>query len=217
MNPFAKFPALVRELGLVNPRILHVGSHKGEEMPFYREVSDSIVLVEPIPELAASLSEAHPTATVVNAAVSPLWGTLKFYVMKPTNVSTLVTPRLGDRVERTIDVDALTPQMLLDDHYGDDAPEVLVIDAQGLELSILSHFELPDEKIPLVITETCTVRDPTMASHYDDVVELMTHLGYEIVAEWKRDLVGVNRFARGVTDDTKKGEFIIDVAFHREF
>ncbi|MEV4672168.1 FkbM family methyltransferase [Actinomadura sp. NPDC049382] len=213
-NVFHAFPALLDRLDVEPRALIHVGAHHGEELPFYQAAGfaqDQVTLVEPNPAAASLLRTSFPRARVVECACSDEPGDAVLHVMHRTNVSTLVTPDRRDRVTRTVrvkvrvlaEIQAETPA----------PPNVVVIDAQGLELAVLRGADLA--AVDLVVVETCTVLDRTMASGYGDVSAFMADAGFVEADRWTRDLDWVSRWARGRRQRPTGGE-IRDVVFARE-
>ena len=140
---------------------------------------------------------------------TPGWGVL--HLMRRTNVSTLVTPSRRDRVTGSVRVPVHTLAHVQAD-LAPGPPNVAVIDAQGLELAVLKGADLA--LLDLVIVETCTVPDRTMASPYGDVSAFMASAGFFEVDRWVRDQDWVSKWARGRPHRT--GGEIRDVVFARE-
>jgi FkbM family methyltransferase len=208
-NVFQAFPALIARLGFTPGHLVHVGAHEGQEMPYYREAGiKRITLVEPIPELAAQLRADHPDSTVVEAACGPAAAHANLHIMQKTNLSTLAAPRRGDRVDHVIAVNVRR----LDDIAPD--ADAAVIDAQGMELDVLAAAPWPS--LRLVIVETSTIHDPTMASSYSTVAALMAGQGFIEADRWVRDYDMVNRWGRGDYGQRATGGEIRDVAFIKE-
>jgi FkbM family methyltransferase len=206
LNVFSKFPEMMAHVGVPAKHLVHVGAHVGQEMPYYHQVGfEQITLVEPIPALAAKLRVLFNDVRVVECACASEPGTRDLHIMNITNLSTLVEPTEVDRVEHTIQVEARRL-----DEVAPDA-NVIVVDAQGLELDVLESADL--SAVELAVVETCTVRDETMAAYYDDVLAYMTQHGFTEVDRWVRDYAWVAKWGRG-TRPTEDGE-IRDVVFHR--
>lgn len=207
MNVFRNFPALVASLGIDPRHIVHCGAHLGEEVVWYLEAGfRRITLIEPIPDLAAKLRADHRDAEVVECACSDAPGDAVLHLMRRTNMSTLLPPARGDRTAGSIRVSVRR----LDDVAPD--ANVAVIDAQGLELAVLRGANLA--ALDLVVVETCTVPDRTMAAGYDDVVAFMTGRGFALVDYWARDYGFVHRWARGRATQ-QQGE-VRDLIFAKE-
>lgn len=189
MNVFKSFSEVVARLGIEPRHIVHVGAHEGQEVIYYRQSNfQKITLVEPIPELASRLRETYSDVEVVECACADTQARMKLHVTHPTNMSTLITPQPHDRVQRTIEVDVR--------RLFDVAPtaNVAVVDAQGAELQVLRGTDL--STLDLLIVETCTVDDPTVAAHYDDVVRYVFRYGLIEDTSWIRDYARVINWAR---------------------
>lgn len=211
---FTAFPALIERLGVEPRGLVHVGAHEGEEVPHYGAAGfeqDRLTLVEPHPELAERLHERFPSARVLPyaCAAAPGWGVL--HVMRRTNVSTLVAPDRRDRVTGSVRVPVHTLAHVQAD-LAPGPPNVAVIDAQGLELAVLQGADLAP--LELVVVETCTVPDRTLASPYGDVAVFMADAGFAEVDRWTRDQDWVSKWARGRPHRT--GGEIRDVIYLRE-
>lgn len=206
-NVMRALPALLKELAWTPQHLVHVGAHEGQEMPFYREAGiGQITLVEPIPALAARLHSEHPDTVVHECACGSKPGREQLHIMARTNLSTLAPPQDIDRVADTIDVDVRRLDEI--------APtaDAAVIDAQGRELDVLAAAPWPS--LSLLIVETCTVDDPTMASPYTDVANLAASHGFTEVARWVRDYDWVAEWGRGRGLAPRRGE-VRDVVFYR--
>ncbi|WP_129307994.1 FkbM family methyltransferase [Streptomyces sp. L2] len=207
-NVMRALPALLQQLGWTPQHLVHVGAHEGQEMPFYREAGiPRITLVEPIPALAARLHREHPQAIVHECACARTPGRARLHVMARTNLSTLAAPQRGDRLADTIDVEVRR----LDDLAPD--ADAAVIDAQGRELDVLSAA--PWDSLRMVIVETCTVDDATMAAPYGETSAVMAERGFFEVDRWVRDYDWLNRWARGPGQAPRGGE-VRDVVFYRQ-
>lgn len=207
-NVMRALPALLKTIGYTPTELVHVGAHEGQEVAIYRDAGiPNITLVEPIPELAARLRDEYPDAIVHECACGGETGREQLHVMARSNLSTLQAPQRGDRVAKSIEVDVCR----LDDLAP--SADAVVIDAQGRELSVL--VAAPWKTLRLVIVETCTVDDPTMAAPYDNVVSFMGTHGFREVDRWVRDYDWLNRWARGPGQARRGGE-VRDVVFYRE-
>ncbi|MEU3281781.1 FkbM family methyltransferase [Streptomyces antibioticus] len=211
-NPFEALPSLLAGLGLDVQHVLHVGAHLGEEVPFYRQAGiGAFTLVEPSPFAAGRLRESFPEATVVEAACGarPGRGTLSVNVIRTS--SSLAEPHPGDRILSTVAVDVTTVAEI--------APpdaDMLVVDAQGLELDVLKGAGDRLAGFDLVVCETCTVPDRTMAAPHDEVVAFMAAAGFVVVAVWERDYQDIARWVRGAAVPGRDDARVCDVVFVRE-
>jgi FkbM family methyltransferase len=203
---FVDFPRLIDHLDIDPRHLIHVGAHKGEEMPFYTEAAvERITLVEPIPELAAELRSEFPYADVVQAACGSQPGKQTLSVMSRTNLSTLGKPGPLDTVASTIEVEVVTLASIQGD------ANIAVIDAQGLEVDVLNSGDV--RMFDLVIVETCSVDDPTIAATDRSVVQVMAASGFTEVHRWNRDYQWISRWGRGPAGSKVPRGVVSDVAF----
>lgn len=207
---FVDFQNLLQKLRVDPTHIIHVGAHRGEEVQFYKDSgAGRITLVEPIPELAELLRDRYEedeTVTIIESACGPAPTTATLSIMQKTNLSTLVEPQSSDRLDRIIEVSVVR----LDSIQGD--ANVAVIDAQGLEIQVLSAADM--SKFDLVIAECCTKDDPTIAAGYDAMVEFMASVGFREVNKWSRDYQWINKWSRGTMARFHRGGgAVYDAAF----
>lgn len=207
-NVMRALPALLGGLGWRPEHLVHVGAHEGQEMPFYRQAGiPRVTLVEPIPWLAKRLHHEYEDAVVHQCACGGAPGREQLSIMARTNLSTLAQSQRLDRVTKTIDVDVRRLDELTPD------ADAAVIDAQGREMDVLAAA--PWGSLRMVIVETCTVDDPTMAAPYDEVCAFMAGRGFTEVDRWVRDYDWVSKWGRGPGLAPRGGE-VRDVVFYRE-
>lgn len=200
-----KLPALLERLGVKPRHVVHVGAHDGEEVPFYEMAKFSkITLIEPLPSKAQSLKMKWPHANVIEAAAGEKSSaSVPFHVMPVTNMSTLVTG--SDLPSTTIPVKMIRLKDVAK------SANVAVIDVQGSELSVLKGADL--SRYDIVMVETSTVIDPTMAATYQEVTDYMSQHDFEVVEYWVRDYQWVAKWGRGRSHATP-GE-VRDVIYRR--
>ncbi|MCM1972320.1 FkbM family methyltransferase [Streptomyces sp. G1] len=211
-NVFEALPSLLSELGLDVRHVLHVGAHLGEEVPYYRQAGiGRFTLVEPSPFAAGRLRKTYREATVIEAAcgAEPGRGVLSVNVIRTS--STLAEPHPGDRILNSVPVQVRTVAELAPD----DA-DMLVVDAQGLELDVLKGAGDRLAGFRVVVCETCTVPDPTMASPHDQVVDYMTRRGFTVAALWPRSYQEISWWVRGGPGASTPEDRVYDVVFVQE-
>src|SRR5690606_19372172 len=136
---------------------------------------------------------------VIEAAVGSREGVLPFYVMHPSNVSTLEKPGPGDRVERTVNVPVYRLSTVLDNL--DPHPNILIVDAQGRELDVLKRGR--HSGFHMVVSETSTVQDRVMLSDYADVVRYIEDQGFEDVTHVSRTYDEDIGYGRGTSSNVQ--------------
>jgi FkbM family methyltransferase len=185
----AAFPRLLARLGVEARHVVHVGAHDGEEMPYYESAKfEKITLVEPDPALAHQLRAKWPYVEVIEAAVGlRKHDAVPLYVMPVSNMNTVIATGL-DAPKSIVNVKMVRLRDIAKD------ANVAVIDVQGAELDVLKGADLT--RFDLVLVETSTVPDTTMASTYSDVTDYMISQGYEVVEYWTRDYQWVAKWGR---------------------
>lgn len=208
-NVFDRLPPLLSRLGLEVRHVLHVGAHLGEEVPFYRQAGiSSFTLVEPSPVAAGRLREIHPQATVIEAACGarPGRGTLSVNVIRTS--STLAEPHPHDRILSSVPVEVTTVAAIAPD----DA-DMLVVDAQGLELEVLKGAGGRLAGFQVVVCETCTLEDRTMAAPHQAVVDFMGGAGFAVAEVWERSYEEISWYVRGGPGAGTSYDRVNDVVF----
>lgn len=181
-------PALLARLGVDPRHVVHVGAHDGEEMPYYRSAGfRKITLIEPTPELAKRLRMKWPESDVevIEAAAGAKAGRATLNLMSVSNMNSVKEGR--DAPRGTVPVKMVKLASVATD------ANVAVIDVQGAELDVLKGADL--SRYDVVMVETCTVPDPTMASGYDEVTAHMEANGFEVLEYWTRDYQKMVRWA----------------------
>ncbi|MFJ2004807.1 FkbM family methyltransferase [Streptomyces chartreusis] len=209
LNVFEALPSLLSGLGLDVRHVLHVGAHLGEEMHYYRQAGiGAFTLVEPHPRAAERLRETFRDATVIEAACAaqPGQGTLSVNAIRTS--SSLAEPHPDDRILSTIPVQVTTVGAIAPD----DA-DMLVVDAQGLELDVLKGAGARLAGFQVVVCETCTVPDRTMAAPHKDVVNFMADAGFGVAALWERSYQEISWYVRGGPGDSTLSDRVYDVVF----
>lgn len=222
-NVFQGFPHLMAALSVEPRHVLHIGAHRGEEFPFYKQAGiRRVTFVEANPELARDLGEQFARLQDPDIEVEVLYaaaGTATerplLTIMKRTNLSTLAQPQKHDDIVEQVRVDAVRvdeiqrwPRML--------GVNILVVDVQGMELDVLASADLAT--LDLVIAECSTVPDPSMAVTYDELDDYMTDKGFTEVHKWHRDYQWINRWGRGTKarHASRLQGSVYDVAYVRD-
>jgi FkbM family methyltransferase len=178
-------PSLLPVLRIEPRGVVQVGAHRGEEVGLFRQMGfDPIVLVEPIPGLAATLREI-PDVIVIEGACGSETGQRTFNITERTKYSSLYSPT-RKAVELRIGVDVLR---LAD--VGDERVNVAVVDVQGAELDVIAGAPL--DQLDLILLETHTKVMYEGAPLHDQVVAAMRNLGWRVVTEYWHDPKGKTR------------------------
>lgn len=147
------------------------------------------VLVDANPVLAKELTEKRPGDKVVNRCISDVPGTkLDFYIMSGDGLSTVdyeaaqgfirENPSLS--IERTESVESITIDELISEYFPDKAPELMNIDVEGMEMTILKSIDFTKFRPMMIICEMIGYRNGLTVGEKDqDILSFMKSAGYE--------------------------------------
>jgi len=178
---FNLLPEALAELGIEPKGIIHVGAHKGEEVPIYLKCGfDEITLVEPDPVNAQFMRDEFPQAIVWQNAVAAETGTATFYRSVDTVFSGL-KPDAGKPSTESFEVNTLplsTVQASL-------PANVVVIDTQGTEMDVLGTMDF--DGVDLIIVETQDLSREMYAAYWPDIVDAMSKVGFIPGIRWEHE------------------------------
>lgn len=179
---FARLPIVLRDLDITAGSVCHVGAHHGEEVDVYTQCGfDPIILVEPDPGQVAELRRRfadREDVDIIEAACGTEPGRGRLYRTHRSVGSTLAPSLAEPTVGAPVPVDVVR----LPEIQG--GANVLVIDTQGSELSVLSTADLT--RVDLVVVETSR-RPGDTAAYYPDAVALMDARDFAVYEEWVHD------------------------------
>jgi len=185
---FRWLPEFMREHNIPAHGVLHIGGHKGEEVPTYIECGFAhIVVVEPDPKLAAHIVQKYgnsPGYFVVDqcaavSADSTASAQIPFYVADRSFGSSTDKNVMLDNIIAEILVPAAPITYLQMKYFHN----VLVIDTQGTEEEILKSAFL--NNLDLVIVETGDPGTGVPACDFDRAIEIMDGNGFELSERWR--------------------------------
>ena len=175
------------------PLVLHVGAHKGEEVPVYIEYGfEKIQLIEANPELSYYLIkkfESFKNITVDNYAISNRRGKIEFIIHRTKkgsveSSSILKLKKLGEFVptfdsNNTITVDSET----LDNFYKKNfitkqKVNLLVLDIQGAEFMVLQSAKKMLETTEAIICEVNLIETYENCHLEDEISDFLESQGF---------------------------------------
>lgn len=191
---FDLLPEALAELGIEARDVLHVGAHRGEEVPIYAKCGfEQVTLVEPDPVNAEFLRTEFPDAVVVESACGEREGVATLH---RAGVFAGLAPDPSHPAQDWVNV-AVGP---LRDIQADHPANVLVVDTQGSELEVLGTADLSG--VDLVIVETQELRRGLYAAFWPDAVEAMGKVGFVPAIRWEHEAHFADTlFVRGPADD----------------
>ena len=176
-------PGACRYLDLGANHAVHLSNTYG----FYREGASG-VLVDANPVLTQELSERRPRDIVLNRCLSDQPGVkLPFYVMNGDGLSTMdheaalsfIRENPALKIERTVEVDSITIDEIIREHFADKAPEIMNIDVEGMELTILKMIDFAKFRPLLIICEMIEYKNGlTVGEKNAEILAFMEQAGY---------------------------------------
>jgi FkbM family methyltransferase len=178
---FDLLPDALADLGVPATGVIHVGAHRGEEVPIYRKCGfEQITLVEPDPDNAAFLRDEFPDCAVIECAVGTEQGSATLHRADNTVFSGL-KPDAGQPTIGSVEV-AVRP---LRDIQAEHPANVLVVDTQGTELEVLASADLTG--VDLVVVETQELSRKMYAAFWPDAVEELGKAGFIPAIRWEHE------------------------------
>ncbi len=172
-------PAFIAEHRIDPHGVLHIGAHRGEEVPAYRLIGFAhITLVEPDAGIAMQLQGDHPDIEVLSLAVTSGAPGMRAWDRKANSHQSRLLPPNVTPWEQRVWVFATT----LDVVHGKVPIEtnVLVVDTSGDELDVLFSGVLTGFDLIVVETDDAGVyASPTSA-----VRSYLAAQGFEPVQRW---------------------------------
>lgn len=147
------------------------------------------VLLEANPELAKELSEQRPDDIVINKCLSEKSGEkLDFYIMNGDGLSSadfeavqgFIKENPDLKIERTISVDSITINEITAKYFPEKAPDILNVDIEGMELTVLKMTDFEKFRPLVVICEMIEYKNGlTVGQKNQEIIDFMHGNDYE--------------------------------------
>jgi FkbM family methyltransferase len=147
------------------------------------------VLVEPNPTLCRSLRDTRPRDTVLNIGVGFKDEDVADYYMisgsggetlntfSKDQVDRIITDSKGERhVEKILKMPLVNINKIMEEHFRD-APSIVSIDTEGLDLEILKSLDFERYRPPILCAETLVLNSTKMESR---ILDLMQSKNYSV-------------------------------------
>jgi FkbM family methyltransferase len=149
------------------------------------------VLVEPDPELMASIRTVRPHDVCIEAGVGVQAATTaQFFVMSTRTLNTFSEDEakryeaMGtQRIEKVLSVPLVTLDHILADRFGDREPILMSIDIEGLDFEVLSTLNLKKYRPPIVCIETLKYSETREETKDARIAQLMSENGYFVYGD----------------------------------
>lgn len=208
----ARYPALHRACDILvgqggMPTFLQIGAHDGvlndDVSPLVRRYGLSGVVVEPVPAYFATLREVYarlPQVVCVQAAVHPTLTQAEIFFVRPECATiawhhglasfdrqNILSHGLDSGAVDSVVVPCLSVDRLIQEHFRDAAPDILVVDTEGFDAEVLSMVD--------------------WAAHRPRFVQFeRKHLPASVQADWAAKLRGMGYRLSWTYDDCMAGQ-----------
>jgi FkbM family methyltransferase len=185
---------IAKAMQIDNLTYLDIGAHHPTQFSntylFYKRGFQG-VLVEPDPELMASIRIARPRDVCIEAGVGVQAATTaQFFVMSTRTLNTFSEDEakryeaMGtQRIEKVLSLPLITLDHILADHFGDKEPTLLSIDIEGLDFEVLSTLDLKKCRPPIICIETLEYSETRDGAKDTRIAQLMSDNGYFFYAD----------------------------------
>lgn len=146
------------------------------------------VLLEANPELAMELVEKRPEDIVINKCLAEKSGeTLDFYILNGDGLSTcdfnavqnFIKENSALEVTRKITIDSITINEIIDRYFPENAPDIMNIDIEGMELAILKMTDFEKFRPLVIICEMIEYKNGlTIGEKNNEILEFMKKNDY---------------------------------------
>jgi FkbM family methyltransferase len=185
---------IVRAMQIDDVTYLDIGAHHPIQFSntylFYKRGSRG-VLVEPDPELMASIRTARPRDVCIEAGVGVQAATTaQFFVMSTRTLNTFSEAEakryeaMGtQRIEKVLPVPLVTLDDILAERFVDKEPTLVSIDIEGLDFEVLSTLNLKKYRPPIVCIETLQYSETREETKDARIAQLMSDNGYFVYGD----------------------------------
>ncbi len=184
--------AICKRLAIVKPTYLDIGAFdpiEGSNTYLFYERGCRGVLVEPNPSCCERLRTVRPRDTLLNAGIGPEdRSEADYYIFAngpqqntfSKEQANALTARYGEEAAafRVIKMPLLGINRVISDHLGEEGPDILSIDTEGLDLAILRTMDFNRFRPAIV----CAEFDRDVAKDEAETVAFMRSKGYAVRA-----------------------------------
>jgi FkbM family methyltransferase len=201
---------IVKAMQIEDVTYLDIGAHHPTQFSntylFYKRGFRG-VLVEPDPELMASIRAARPRDVCIEAGVGiQAATTAEFFVMSTRTLNTFSKAEaqryeaMGtQRIENVLSVPLVTLDDIFADRFPDKEPTLVSIDIEGLDFEVLLTLNLNKYRPPIVCVETLQYSETREEVKDTRIAQLMLEKGYFVYGDTYINtiFVDIDRWRRG--------------------
>jgi len=169
--------------------IIQIGANSGQEVGYFSQLTNNIILIEPIPQLAEYLKKAYPNYTVLQYGLGSTNETMDLHIASNNGESSSVLKPLNHPkyypdilFGQSIQIPIRTFESLIDElHININNFNILVSDTQGYDLEAIKGFKHHINNFELIIAEYINSNLYENDASLDDMINYLTPLGFQLI------------------------------------
>ncbi len=183
-------------LGINNPTYIDIGAHHpfylSNTFHFYKSGSKGMC-IEPDPYLFSEIVKHRPNDISLNIGIGNQNTEADFYILstktlntfsKPDADAMVANPILNQKIEKVIKIPLRKFSTIIDEYFQGNAPDILSIDVEGLDLQILNDIDFNTYRPMVICVESVTyVSDKNKPVRNDDIYKFLKSKGYTLYAD----------------------------------
>lgn len=176
--------------------IIQIGANSGQEVGYFSQLTNNIILIEPIPQLADYLRRLYPNYTILQCGLGSTNEIMDLYLASNNGESSSVLKPLNHPeyypdilFENSIKIQVQTFESLIDEYNIDmNNFNILISDAQGYDLEAIKGFGNYIKYFELIIAEYINSNLYEDDASLNDMINYLTPLGFELVDTFDENL-----------------------------
>lgn len=184
---------IFRSLGINRPSYLDIGAHHPQFLNntyvFYRQGGRGIN-IEPDPILFSAIAKSRPKDVNLQIGIGPEKGEQPFYLMNPPTLNTFSESEARKyceesrhSIDKIIKVHVNTISNVIGEHCKGAFPNLLTLDAEGMDEVILDSIEFSKSKPLVICVETLEYARKTAPQKNLVIAEKLSCHGYFVYAD----------------------------------
>jgi FkbM family methyltransferase len=176
--------------------IIQVGANVGQEIMHFKQLTNNIILVEPIPQLAEYLFRSYPDYLILACGLGSTNAIMDLYLASNGGESSSVLKPLNHPMYypdivfgESIKIPVRTFESLVEEFNIDmNNFNILISDAQGYDLEAIKGFGQYITSFELIIAEYINSNLYENEASLDDMINYLTPLNFELIDTFDENL-----------------------------
>jgi FkbM family methyltransferase len=145
--------------------------------------------VEPNPNLFSLFNETRKEDINLNVGVAEISGELEYFMVNDPALNTFSKDELlhiqekGYKLVNTIKVKVHTINEIIQNYFRDEAPDVLFVDVEGLDLEIIRSLDFQKYRPKVICIETISFETDGSGVKNDNLIQFILSKDYQLYAD----------------------------------